>query len=143
MMYLDDVMVRGALHARALDAFYQHLIPRFYRHVTAPLYGALHCVRQGYFVAVRSRDHFYVAQCLHDALVVRGENVPAFALAVEWAVQLPHRPRHYHARAGRDAVLSSTIFHVFLDGQLIFHPDGSFELSADTYDLMSQLTFHP
>merc|ERR1711991_971521 len=89
MMYLDDAMIRGALHTQAMDAFLAGRVPATYRHMHA-FYGVL-CIRKGDFVAVRAAKGFHMAG---------------------------PEERCYRIGGGYDNVLNQTVFHLFQPQEL-------------------------
>lgn len=140
LMYLDDLLVKAALHAQSLDTILgSPQLTYGYRY----LVGEAFVIRSGDFVAVRTTSYprYYLvrllsrfffsshsrsqflplflfvdlssqARALHDAVVMRREQFTT-ALAVEWAECIDHAQRRYVLSVGRDDVAGlSLIFHL-------------------------------
>ncbi len=137
MMYLDDAMVRAALHTRAMSAFEQALVPPTYRHMHA-FYGVL-AIRRGAFVAVRAAEGFHLARALEDCFIMRADP-QTYAFACSWCEEVDEDERCYVLDVGRDNVLQQTVFHLFAPGDVLLAPDGRSACIADHVPDIAELS---
>jgi hypothetical protein len=87
MMFLDDAMVRAALHTRGMAAFAAGRVPPGYRHMHA-FFGVL-AVRRGCFVAVRAARGFFLARAEEDCFIMRADPQTYVALCLLLSVHDP------------------------------------------------------
>lgn len=133
MMYLDEVMVKAALHALSLE----HILGTptalsAYRH----LQGEAFLMRGGDFVAVRASQpsRYFLARLRHDAVVMRRDPL-AFALTVDWGECVDVRARSYVFSVGIDDVPSHSIFWHFSPGQIHQVGESTWQIAKDVPDL--------
>jgi hypothetical protein len=137
MMFLDDAMVRAALHTRHMDAFAAGRVPQSYRHMHA-FYGVL-LVRRGMFVAVRAAQGFYLARAEEDCFIMRADP-QTYAFACSWCELLDADERSYAMDVGRDNVLQQTVFHLFAPDEIAVAPGGRTVCIADHVPDLAELS---